>query len=86
MAKIAVSLVGDKRGVKKGYWLADPRVAPYTVSMHSTVKHNVYLSELQGQAVDDLAAGQGLTRASFYRVMLAFYFQSHGYELPGRVE
>lgn len=56
------------------------------VAMHSTVKHNVYLSELQGQAVDDLAAGQGLTRASFYRVMLAFYFQSHGYELPGRVE
>jgi hypothetical protein len=56
------------------------------VAMHSVKKHNVYLSELQSEAVDDIAASLGLTRASFYRVMLAFYFQSHGYELPGRVE
>jgi hypothetical protein len=54
--------------------------------MHSEIRHNVYLSEPQATAVDDVAAGQGLTRASFYRKALAFYFQSHGYEFPGRVE
>lgn len=69
-----------------GYRLANPRVAPYTVSMHSKIKHNVYVSELQSEAIDSIAEGLGLTRASFYRVMLAFYFTSHGYELPGRVE
>jgi hypothetical protein len=54
--------------------------------MKHATRLNVYLSEPQAEAFAELAASEDLTNAALSRKIFAFYFQSHGYEWPGRVE